>query len=1197
MATWRQGCAIDLCGGATYRALMIQELKRHLRLGLLLLFFVVSLARVDASEPETSFNLKIEPLLKAYCVPCHNVEKMKSGVRVDHLDGKLEDRHLRLWETIQGMIAEGEMPPEDEKQPSPEERAILTEWISNALHVARSREVARDGSVRRLTVTQYRNALWELLDLEDDFSDLLPPEAISRDGFENNKDAMLLSPILLETYFEIAEKALDRCLVDEDSRPTIQNFRMDLGKGINPSPLPEPLILGAASRLLPNDSFTVTELTPRKTFQYEPFFMQKKFRFVEGYKGNSTVRGWRDYDSIYHAVYACMRGSGGYPLGNPFDLVPEGLLLRPAIPSAELFQVESTYGPKANFKISLRQLPDGGRFRVTVHAARYDDGLLLTNEAVEIGEGVTVDFPKEGPQVVQVEKAGVYQVQVYREPPAGGAVIADGTNLDVGRIGSWSFDERKTESPFGRSASIVGKEGAVVIPADDSIRVGDGDFSVAAWIRPDALQQGGIVAMGPYGRRGWVFDMPDGRGVLRVETFKDYQQGSGSIRSKPGIIRKGQWQHVAAVVKRGNDGTRLYVNGYEVASGSVEAVDLDNLDVGLHIGRIPKANYFSGEIDEVRLYRRALGVEEIQALIEPGRQFAQAPPDGKQDLTVQLGDRYFSGTLSKTPFVAVRLESGPLKVATVYDGTWWVDRVVLAPVENPELFEQFEKRSPILGVHFGLRRDCGHTLNPVGVPRSVSSGELQEFVFEGAINNFPSPDVEKNNVNYISGLREIGVRSEYTDGRDRARLLIRSIEFEGPLYETWPPASHRKIFSETDPRQVIQSFATRAFRRPISEGEEESLVDLYERSFAESGDVTQSVRDVLIVILTSPQFLFLIEESLGPESELIDSYELASKIAFFLWNAPPDRRLLDLARRNALHESLDLEIDRMIDDPQFQRFTNAFVSQWLSLDKLDTVEIDRKQFPDLTRDAKSQLRLEPVRFVEHLIRENLPLRHLVRSDLLVANEVVATYYGLGDQIESGFGFQAIRHERPHLGGLLTQAGILAALSDGREANPIKRGAWLARKIIAEPPADPPPNVPELSDEEAHLTLRERLERHRNQEGCVKCHEGIDPWGFPFEQFDAGGRFLSDPNHDASSVLPDETEIMDLNHLKDYLSGERIDQVAFSFLKHLATYAVGRDLSYNEVESLREKALDSKDTEYQMRDLLRFVIHSDIFQKK
>ena len=1176
---------------------MTPGLRRRVRLWLLLFSFLLTLAVAKASELESSFNRQIEPLLKDYCVRCHNVEKMKSGVRLDHLDGKLEERHLRLWEAVQGLIADGEMPPEDEEQPSPEERARLSDWISNALHVARSRDVSRDGSVRRLTVAQYRNALWDLLGLEDDFSDLLPPEAVSRDGFENNKDAMLLSPLLLETYFEIAEKALDRCLVDETSRPTIQNFRMDLGKGINPDPLPEPLILGAASRLLPNDSFTVTELSPRKLFPYEPFLMLKKFRFVEGYQGNSTVRGWRDYDSIYHAVYACMRGSGGYPIGNPYDLVPEGLLLRPAIPSAELFQIESTYGPKANFKISLRQLPDGGRFRVTVRASKYDDGLLLGKDAESIGVGIDVEFPSEGPKVVQVEEAGVYQVEVYREPPSSGSVIADGTNLDVGRIGSWSFDDGPAESPFGRSASIKEQEGVIVVPKDPSIRVGKDDFTVAAWIRPNALKQGGIVALGPYGRRGWVFDMPDGRGVLRVETFKDYQQGSGSVRSKAGVLRKDQWQHVAAVVKRGAEGTRLYVNGYEVASGTVEAVDLDNPDVDLHIGRIPKANYFSGEIDEVQLYRRALGVEEIQALIEPGRQFAQAPPDGNQNLTVQLGDRYFSGVIKQPPFMAVRLASGPLRVATEYPGTWKVSRVVLARLKDSQRFEKFEKRSPILGVHFGLRRDCGHTLNPVGAPRMVSDGNLKEFVFEGAINNFPSPDVEKNNVNYISGLREIGVRSEFTDGRDRSRLLIRSIEFEGPLYETWPPSSHRNIFSGSDPLQVIRSFATRAFRRPIVEEEAASLVDLYEQSFAESGDVIRSVRDVLMVILTSPQFLFLIEESHGPESEMIGAHELASKLAFFLWNAPPDRQLLDLAGGNALHESLDSEIDRMIDDPRFQRFADAFVSQWLSLDKLDTVETDRKQFPELTRDAKSQLRLEPVRFIEHLIRANLPLRHLVKSDWVVANEVVATYYGLEDQVESGFGFQAIRHKSPHLGGLLSQAGILAALSDGREANPIKRGAWLARKIIAEPPADPPPNVPELSEEEGHLTLRDRLDRHRNQEGCVKCHEGIDPWGFPFEQFDAGGRFVGDRDHDASSVLPDETEIADLNHLKDYLSGERIDQVAFSFLKHLATYAVGRDLGYNEVESLREFALSSKETEYRMRDLVRFVVRTDIFQKK
>ena len=178
-------------------------------------------------------------------------------------------------------------------------------------------------------------------------------------------------------FIAVVVTLLDRSIVDVRSRPAIQNFRVDLGAAINSAPCPDKLILGADSLLLNNADFVVTQLTPQKPFAFEPFFMQTKFRFIEGYQGNDTVRGWRDYDSIYHAVFACMRGTHGYPKGRAYDTVPQGLLLRPAIPSAEVFGVESTYGPRANFKISLRELPDRGRFRVTVTAAKSDDGLLL----------------------------------------------------------------------------------------------------------------------------------------------------------------------------------------------------------------------------------------------------------------------------------------------------------------------------------------------------------------------------------------------------------------------------------------------------------------------------------------------------------------------------------------------------------------------------------------------------------------------------------------------------------------------------------------------------------------------------------------------------------------------------------------------------------------------------------------------------
>jgi len=1152
-----------------------------------------------AGEPDLMerFDRDVRPFLKAYCQPCHNAEKMKSGVRVDHLDGMLRESDLKLWEHIQEFVDQGDMPPEESRQPSDQERALIQGWIEEGLHLALTREVATHGTVRRLTVSQYQHALRDLLGVDEDFTQRLPPDAVSEDGFRNRQDTMLISPLLLETYFEVAEMMLDRCIVDEREKPVIQNFQMNLGKGINPAPLEETLILGASSVLLNNSDFVVTEHMPSKPFHFEPFRMQKQFRFVEGYQGNNTVRGWREYNSIYHAVFACMRGSQGYPSGRAFDLVPEGLLLRPAIPSAELFQVESTYGPKANFKVSLRELPDDGRFRVTVSAAKYDDGILLGSDTHVIGSGIVVSNLSRGSRTVQVDAAGVYQVEVHRSPPVESRVPKNDTRLDVALAGHWTMDDQGGESPFGQALSLNGPDDTLVIPTNENLRVGKGSFTVSAWIFPEKLQQGGMVAMGRYGRRGWVFDMPNDQGVLRLETFRDYQKPSGTVRSKAGILRAGQWQHVAAVVERGARGTRLYVNGYEVASGKIQDADLDDPASDLHIGRVPEANLFDGAIDEVRLHRRALDASEIQALVAPGMAWIQPPEDGRHPIALRLGDRHFTGVLDKHPLMAVRLAKGPLEVEVQYGGTWPVDRITLAPLNDVKPFERFERQAPILGVYLGLRRDCGSTLDPVGVPQAVVDSELRKFIFEGSMANFPNPDVERNNVNYIAGLREIGVRSEYTDGRPRSRLLIESVEFEGPFYEDWPPKAHQRIFHSQDPSKVIHQFAERAFRRPLSNAEGTFLMGVYEDAHGRTGDFQQSVRDTLLVILTSPQFLFIIEESKGPEAEELTPHELAAKLSFFLWNAPPDARLLALASEGRLAEMLDSELDRMIRDARFLQCMEPFVSQWLRLDKLDTVETDRKRFPALTRDTKSQLRKEPVYFTTHLVRQNLPLRYLVDSDFIMANEVVAHYYGLGPHVESGFQYRPIQHHDSHLGGLLTQAGILAGLSNGRDANPIKRGAWFARAIIAEPPADPPPNVPALPEDNKELPLSAQLERHRNQEGCAKCHRGIDPWGLPFEGYDAGGRWMHRPSVDTTSTLPDQTLVSNLGALKGYLVENRMDQLAFGFLKHLATYATGRSLRYNEVEFLRQYALDSKHSDYPLKELLRFVVHSDIFLRK
>lgn len=964
----------------------------------------------DRAEVEAMLQQNVHPFLKTYCYECHNVDHREAGIRLDHLDSLYEDATIKLWEAVDHLVDVGEMPPQEAVQPESKERARFLAALRAGVNWARLREVPRHGNIRRLTVSQYANTLRDLLGIEDNLTSILPPDGVSKDGFSNNSQTLQLSPLQMEAYLQIAEQALDSVLIDEAKTPTIQSFQMELGAGINAQPYPGELVLGAQNLLLANHDFVVTENAPIKSFAFQPFTMQKKFRFIEGYQGNDTVREWRDFDSVYHAVFACMRGSEGYPKGRAFETVASGLLLRPAIPSSEIFGESSTYGPHANFKIALRELPGTGRFRIRVWGAKYDDGLLLE--------------------------------------PTDAALEATSVQHEV-----------------------------VLTPADTgkSVEIRD-------------------------------------EGVYQFDLF-------------PGSEQKG---------------------------------------------------------DE---------------------------KDGKTaspDVTLRIGTRQFSRQWSQAPFVVVRLKPGKYDLGLSGSIGESSQRLAIGKLsdssETCQRFLQFEKRKPTLGVYVGLRRDCGSTLSPVGQQHEVDGHELQEFVFEGSINNFPRPEVEQNNVNYLAGIREIGVRCEYTDGRDIPRLLVRKVEFEGPLYDQWPPASYstlmlrdREFASEQEKAEaIIIDFATRAFRRPVTDLEKKMLMKLW----LDAGDqpsFVARVRNVLLVILTSPQFLFLSETSTGPQGEPLDDWELASKLSYFLWDTPPDRELLELASRGQVRVQLSEIVRRMIVNERYRWGSAAFVSQWLSLDKLDVVSSDQKRFPKLTRLVKEELRKEPIEYWLRNVRENRPLGILLKSDEVVVNDVLAAYYGLDQHPETGLQFGCVKHQREDLGGLLSQAGILAGLSDGREPNPVKRGAWLARKIIAEPPGDPPPNVPALEDL-TQLTLRQRLEKHRDVVGCAKCHQGIDPWGLPFEEFDAGGLHREDVV-DSSTTLASGRKLTGFREFRDYLLNEKKDQIAFSVAKHLLIYANGKSLSYRDEIELREKLARLKPSGYRLLDVVDCVVGSDSFLLK
>ena len=221
----------------------------------------------EASRLQQEFAAQVQPLLTKYCLHCHNADNMESGVRVDHLTGGAGGGPSELVEC----------PPQATRRrkdaPSRRDAAIRggtqsADGVDKAVtHGGRSRPTPRNGSVRRLTVAQYRNTLRDLLGLQEDFTDPLPPDGVSKDGFTNQEHSLTLSPLQVEAYFDIAEHALAASIVDEGKPPVIRNFRMEFGTKINPEPCPDKLILGANSELLDNADFVVTEPQPAKPFE------------------------------------------------------------------------------------------------------------------------------------------------------------------------------------------------------------------------------------------------------------------------------------------------------------------------------------------------------------------------------------------------------------------------------------------------------------------------------------------------------------------------------------------------------------------------------------------------------------------------------------------------------------------------------------------------------------------------------------------------------------------------------------------------------------------------------------------------------------------------------------------------------------------------------------------------------------------
>ncbi|HTU23512.1 MAG TPA: DUF1592 domain-containing protein [Gemmataceae bacterium] len=407
-------------------------------------------------------------------------------------------------------------------------------------------------------------------------------------------------------------------------------------------------------------------------------------------------------------------------------------------------------------------------------------------------------------------------------------------------------------------------------------------------------------------------------------------------------------------------------------------------------------------------------------------------------------------------------------------------------------------------------------------------------------------------------------------------------------------------------RRILTRFVRRAYRRPLRDGEIDRLLRLFDRAEAGSDRFEDALRLPLRAVLVSPHFLFRIEEDRAPPGSVqnyrVSDHELAVRLSYFLWSSLPDFELARLADEGKLSdpEVRERQVRRMLADPKAHALTENFAAQWLQIRKLPEARPSTEFFPTFTPQLRQAMYDEAATFFDKLRAEDRSLFELLDADYTYVNEELAKHYGLA----AVKGRELRRVElKPgdHRGGVLGMGAMLALTSHTSRTSPTLRGKWVLEVIFGTPPDPPPPDAGMLKEEHKPgaepKTFREQMALHARRASCAACHKKIDPLGFALEDFDAVGRWRETaggrPVDNAAQLLGGE-KFAGFAGLKRIVL-RRKDDFARNFVERLMTYALGRELGYDDECAIREALAVLKKNDYRFSALVLGVVNSFPFQ--
>ncbi len=407
--------------------------------------------------------------------------------------------------------------------------------------------------------------------------------------------------------------------------------------------------------------------------------------------------------------------------------------------------------------------------------------------------------------------------------------------------------------------------------------------------------------------------------------------------------------------------------------------------------------------------------------------------------------------------------------------------------------------------------------------------------------------------------------------------------------------------------KILSTLARRAYRRPLTDEDLQTLLSFY-RAGRNEGGFEAGIGMALERILVGPEFLFRIERdpaNLASNSAYqVSDLELASRLSFFLWSSIPDDELLDLAEGAQLRDPavLEKQVRRMLADARSQALVEHFGAQWLHWRNLRSKVPDLDVFPYFDANLREAFQQETELFFESMLREDRSVLDLLRADYTFVNQRLAQHYGIPDIYGSHFRRVTLRDEQRR--GILGQGSILTVTSYPNRTSPVTRGKWVLENLLGTPPPPPPANVPELRNRNQAgkiLSMRQQMEQHRANPVCASCHKLMDPLGFALENFDAIGRWrITDAKArtpiDASGVLPDGTMFEGPAELRSILMKKQ-EEFVYTVTEKLLTYALGRGVESYDAPAVRKVLREAAASDYRWSSLILSIVKSTPFQMR